>query len=114
MTERYYMQNNAACDTDLENTELYEDILAEDRANFYNLANTGPRCMKDFSGDMPEVNMTEHFGNLNSSNKWVKKLLLVIITVVVLYLLYTFFCKPNNNIMEYDPDVLYGAYFVRN
>jgi hypothetical protein len=117
MTERYYMQNGAACDVDLEDTELYEDVLAKDRARFHRLANTGPRCMKDFSGDMQEAGMPEHFGNLNNSSKWIKNLLLVVIVGVVLYLLYTLcFCGSNNNDNEidYDPNALYRAYFVRN
>ena len=99
MSEQYYRYQSDDAKVDLMDGQLYEYVLTQDRNDFYKLANTGPRCMQDFS-DMQEV---EHFANLNGSKKWVKHMLLLVVLVVVLYLLYCMCsCSDKTNNSDYS------------
>jgi hypothetical protein len=105
------MSGVACGNINLDDSDLYDNIVSKDREYYRKLANTGPKCMMNFNdiqgGDI------EHFGNLTKSNKWIKNLLLIIVVIIVLYLIYSI-CLCGNSVSNYDNDATYWASFVRN
>lgn len=88
MTEDYYRYNSDDANIDLNNDEVYDYVL--DRENLKDLDNTGPKNTTEFSQAWSD----EHFGNLKKS-PLLKNVCLIVFIIIVMYLLYSYFCTES-------------------
>jgi hypothetical protein len=86
MAENYYRYNSDDSSIDLNNDEVYDYVL--DRENLKELDNVGPKNQRDLSQAWSD----EHYKNLKNHN-FLKNCCLVVLILIVLYLLYSYFCS---------------------